>query len=190
MSLVVVPLAWFAVSVIAYGMTLSLGNMEGSIYTNGYSSAAANLVSYLFIGPMANCLGRKKLLILSFFITGVVCMLYEPLSSLHIALTYVCLALGTFGATSAFNLVYIITTEVFPTVYRGTVFGFSNMMARAGGILAPLIDEVGKKNFMYVFGALGIAGALVSLLVKETKGQVMADTAEEERRKSGLINES
>ena len=70
------------------------------------------------------------------------CLLYYPLSSLGESPAYICIALGTLGASAAFTIVYLVTAEAFPTVYRGTVFGVSNVMARVGGILAPLVDGV------------------------------------------------
>ena len=63
--LAVVPFIWFVVSVTGEGMTLAIGNLAGSIYTNGYFNASANLVALFFAGPIANCLGRKKSMILS-----------------------------------------------------------------------------------------------------------------------------
>ena len=99
-------------------------------------------MSYLIIGPLPNLIGRKKSLILTFLIGGMACLLYYPLSSLGESLTYVCIALGGLGATAGFNIAYLVTTEAFPTVYRGTVFGASNVMSRVGGILAPLVDGV------------------------------------------------
>ena len=60
------------------------------------------------------------------------------------------------------------------------MFGVGNGVARLGGILAPLVNSLAEKSFMYVFGALGIACALFSFLLKETKGVVMADTPDQE----------
>ena len=47
-------------------------------------------------------------------------------------------------------------------------------------MLAPLIDGAADKSFMYIFGSLGIASAVCSLLLRETKGELMADTTEQE----------
>ena len=77
-------------------------------------------------------------------------------------------------------MVYLITTEMFPSVYRGTVFGIANVCARVGGMLAPVIDGAADKSFMYIFGSLGIASAVCSLVLRETKGELMADTTEQE----------
>lgn len=39
-----------------------------------------------------------------------------------------------------------------------------------GAILGPVVAGLLEGNLMYVFGALGVLGALTSLLLKETQG--------------------
>ena len=127
---------------------------------------------------MAEGMGRKNSLIFCFMISGVGCLLYTPAYQLGKVPTYICLLLGKFGSSGAFTHVYLITTEAMPTVYRGTVFGITNISARVGGILAPLVSAVTKSSFMYIFGALGITSGVLSFLLRETKGRLMADTAD------------
>ena len=80
---------------------------------------------------------------------------------------YIFLVFGKLGASCTFMLVYLITTEMFPTVYRGTVFGIANLSARVGGLIAPIIpDLVGKNWFMFVFGILGLMSCAGSLVLK------------------------
>ena len=165
-----------------FGINFSLENLKGSIYINGYISGGAEIVSYFVAGIMANTLGRKWSIIFCFFVGGFACLFYQLASSAGLAWTYVCVLFGKFGAACTFNMVYLITTEMFPTVFRGTVFGIANIFARIGGILAPIIDGVAKDSFMYIFGALGLLSAFSSFLLRETKGEVMSDTLEQEER--------
>ena len=184
LPLIVIPVIWFTVDIVYYGINFSLGNLQGSIYVNGYLSGGAEVISYCIAGVMANTLGRKYSIVFCFLLGGVACLLYKPATSLGLTWTYVCVLLGKFGAACTFNMVYLITTEMFPTVYRGSVFGLANICARVGGILAPLVDGFSPDGFMYIFGALGVLSGICSLLLRETKGEVMADTDEQERRKS------
>ncbi len=180
--LIVIPFIWLTVDMVYYGINFGLGELKGSIYINGILSGGAELVSYIFSAMMANYMGRKPAVILCFFISGFACIFYALATKGGLVLTYVCVLLGKFGAASNFNLVYLITTEMFPTVFRGTVFGISNVSARLGGIISPIIDFNLKDYFMYIFGTLGIISAICSFLLRETKGQKMADTFEEEDR--------
>ena len=68
---------------------------------------------------------------------------------------------------------------MFPTVYRGTVFGIANVSARVGGILAPLVSQVtGDRYFMIVFGILGCLSCFGSFALKETRDAKMEDNLE------------
>ena len=71
-----VPFIWFAVTFIAYGITYSIGNFPGSIYTNGYLTALAHVVPYYWAN--GEWLGRKKSMILGFFISGLASLLLNP----------------------------------------------------------------------------------------------------------------
>jgi MFS family permease len=46
---------------------------------------------------------------------------------------------GKFGAASVFALLFVFTTELFPTVVRNSALGTNSAAARVGGVLAPVI---------------------------------------------------
>ena len=66
---------------VSYGILLSIGELNGSIYTNGYITGAAILIAQSLTGVMAEGLGRKTSLVLCFLVSGVACILYTPLQS-------------------------------------------------------------------------------------------------------------
>ena len=102
------------------------------------SMGGAEVSGYAIAGVLSNTLGIKKSIILSFLVGGIACLIYEPVTSWGTDWTYMCLVFGKLGASCTFNMVYLITTEMFPSVYRGIVFGRVNVCARVGGMLAPL----------------------------------------------------
>lgn len=50
---------------------------------------------------------------------------------------------GKFGVTSAFCVVYAVTSELFPTVIRNTAMGCCSMAARVGTIISPFVIYLG-----------------------------------------------
>lgn len=52
--------------------------------------------------------------------------------------------LGKFGMTSAFCIVYAVTSELFPTVIRNSAMGCCSMAARIGTIVSPFILYLGE----------------------------------------------
>ena len=167
--MVLISFIWFSVVLAGWGISFALAIIPGSIYTNGYINAAANIFSYFFINPMANRIGRKVSLIITLFMGGVGFLLYQPLSTLGEIPTYVCMTVGVFGSVCALNFVYLVTTESFPTVYRGTAFGFGSLWARVGGIVAPLLVQIAQNSLMYIFGGMCMVSGVFSFFLKETK---------------------
>ena len=112
--------------------------------------------------------------IVSFAISGVACIVYPFISS-HLVLGYFCVMFGKLGVGSAFQLVMLWTTEIFPTRVRGTAFGFCNIFGRIGGIVAPQISSLIPNYFMLLFGMISVLCCLISFFVKETHGIELED---------------
>ena len=77
---------------------------------NGYFYGAAIVASQFMAAPMVNGLGRKKSLILLFFLVGLACLLYEPLKSLGTVSTYICLVVEAIGVSCIFTAVFLVTS--------------------------------------------------------------------------------
>lgn len=75
-----------------------------------------------------------------------------------------------FGISSAFCIVYVLTTELYPTEIRGLAFGLSNTFGRAGSILATIMTEYDPNVYLTINFLLAITCIALSLLLKETKG--------------------
>ena len=77
---------------------------------NGYFYGAAKVGSQPIAGVIVNGLGRKKSLILLFFLVGLACFLYEPLKSLGTVPTYICLVVEAVGTSWIFTALYLVTS--------------------------------------------------------------------------------
>ena len=66
-------------------------------------------------------------------------------------LAVVCLAmLGKFAITCTFSMVYVYTTELYPTSIRTVSLGASNAMSRVGGTLAPFAADFVRIFIHYI----------------------------------------
>lgn len=165
---------WFTVVLVYYGINFGIGQLRGDIYLNGVISGVAELAGYLASGLCSRCYGRKTIGIVSFAIAGVACLLYPFLADSQSA-AYILVMLGKLGVGSAFQLVMLWTTELFPTPVRGTAFGLSNVFGRIGGILAPLASSVLPTWFMLIFGVFSLLCCVVTFFLKDTSSTELED---------------
>ena len=90
-------------------------------------------------------LGRKPILVFCQLLAGITCIIAAFIDGTG-AITAFTLA-GKFGASSAFAIIYLYTAELYPTVIRNTALGTASMLARIGGIVAPLLGLIRLKQF-------------------------------------------
>ncbi|XP_048406881.1 solute carrier family 22 member 15 isoform X4 [Stegostoma tigrinum] len=150
--------------------------------------------------------GRRKTMTAFLLFAGVACIstmfLPRHLAGLDMGflLNVTSLALcGKLAVSAAFNIVYVFTAELYPTVIRNAGLGICSMSCRVGGILAPFVPSLKSLNPsmpFIVFGIAGMSGGLLGLLLPETLNKPIAESIEdlhtpayqnlEDKRKKGV----
>ena len=103
----------------------------------------------------------------------------------------VCFAFLQFFFNFGANMTtFVIPAEVFPTRVKGFAHGFSAACGKAGAVAASLgfskaANSIGTANVLWIFFAISIVGAAVTLLLPETKGRD-ADIVDLEERRAAL----
>ena len=75
----------------------------------------------------------------------------------------VCGILGIFWIAGNYNLMFIYTTELFPTVVRNAALGRTSLAAQMGAMLAPIVVVLGERWPFVVFAGCGIGGGSVCI---------------------------
>jgi hypothetical protein len=86
---------------------------------------------------------------------------------------------GRLRIAAAFNMVFLYTTELFPTVLRSAALGTCTLVARLGGNVAQqiiLLQTLSPSLTFIVFGGASAAACFVTTYLAETKGVTMQDT--------------
>eukprot|EP00494_Astrolonche_serrata_P001744 UN01750 len=88
----------------------------------------------------------------------------------------VCGVVGIFGMAATYNLLFIYTAELFPTVVRNAALGCTSQASQMGAILAPMVVVLGERVPFAVFGVSGIIGGLLVFYLPETMNKPLYDT--------------
>ncbi|XP_020592244.1 organic cation/carnitine transporter 4-like isoform X2 [Phalaenopsis equestris] len=169
----------FMCAVVYYGLTLNVVNLKTNLYLSVTLNSVAEMPAYVITAVLLDRLGRKPLGIGTMLLSGVFCLIGFFIGGAGMmmkTLRMVCGVIGIFGMAAMYNLLFIYTAELFPTVVRNAALGCVTQASQLGAILAPLVVVAGQSLPFAVFGACGIAGALLTCFLPETMNKPLYDT--------------
>ncbi|XP_071114672.1 organic cation transporter protein-like [Haliotis cracherodii] len=188
----IIFLNWFVVSMVYYGLSLHSDNLgAGSLHLNFLLVGLVEFPAFVFVILLLNKLGRKVMYCASVLVGGVSCILTiftilyadQTLQWVTVLLAMV----GKLGSTGGFLIIYIFSSELFPTVIRHSATGASSSCARAGAMVAPYVVDMGKfvgGDFgrvlpLLMFGSLAVLVGLLALFLPETLDRDLPETIED-----------
>merc|ERR1711991_329019 len=176
-------------------MSIALSRISDNIYLSIVYLTVLQIPPYFFTGYVLKIFGRRFILGFCLFQGGLSCIIFaffsdftheqNKVSSSSTFIQIIAFA-SMLGLTLSFSVIYIFTSELFPTTFRGLGFGVTNVGARIGGILAPFIVEfqfLGKRTPSITFGILALIGGITSyIFLPETKGCGTLETLEDMKK--------
>ncbi|XP_051936704.1 solute carrier family 22 member 15 isoform X2 [Hippocampus zosterae] len=177
---------WYVCSLVYYGLTLGAGDMSGNRYLNVAMYGLVELPAYPLCVYFMNqpWAGRRKSLsgFLCLAAWACLCTIFIP-EDAESSLAATSLALlGKLTVSAAFNIVYVYTSELYPTVVRNAGLGVCAMSCRVGGILAPFVPSMRALATAVPFGVFclsGLSAAALVLLLPETLNAPPEQTLEQ-----------
>jgi len=169
-------------------LTLAAGNSGGGLYQATALSGAVEVPAYVLTNTLLRVLGRRRTLAGFMVIGGIACLGIQMFSNSLPFLVPSLALLGKLSLAASFAVVYIHSSEIFPTSLRPSAMGLVTVGARLGGILAPYIVMLGDdhENLQFtVFGMLSLAAGLANLKLPETLGRPLPDTVADMSRLLG-----
>jgi MFS transporter, putative metabolite transport protein len=151
----------------------------GTLAANGIAALGA-LLGMLLVERV----GRRRLLIVSFWVTAIALFMIGGWSSAPGMIVVICFAVFSLFNAASGDLTGVYPAEVFPSHLRASGVGFAAAFSRIGAALGTFLLPVGITNIgigpsVIIGGALCVVGALVShLWAPRTDGLSLTRTAE------------
>ncbi|XP_046582562.1 organic cation transporter protein-like [Haliotis rubra] len=190
----VIFLNWFVVSLGFYGLGLNVASLGGSVYTNVFISAGAELVGHIACLLLLDRIGRKSLHCTCMLLGGVCCTAtLLPVVYGGGSLNWLTITLALTGrgfAVASFDVIWLYSSELFPTVIRNSALAAANISARVGGTISPYIanlalvitGDFGRAVPLIIFGTSMAVAGLAALALPETLNNPLPDTIEDARQ--------
>ena len=184
---------WFVNGFAYYALSLTAGELGGSIYLNFVFLSIAEIPATLFLTYLPNRFGRKKTVIVSSFFAGIFCIAVGliPLIDSRPILRVAFGIIGKFFCTLSLDIIYVWSFELFPTNIRSKGLSLVYMAFNIGSVASPWIAQ-GLKVYsehlsFLIMGGSALFGALAGLALEETKGKDAKDTLEEVIRNKDFV---
>ncbi|KAF5730597.1 hypothetical protein HS088_TW19G00189 [Tripterygium wilfordii] len=168
----------FLCTIVYYGISLNVVNLETNLYLNVLLNAVAEMPAFAITAVLLDKFGRKPLAIGTMWFSGVFCLIGMMIRSVGIwkVVRMFCGVMGIFGMAGTYNLLTVYTTELFPTMVRGAALGCVAQAAQTGAILAPFVVVLGGGLPFLVFAICGILGGVLAFYLPETLNRPLYDT--------------
>lgn len=168
----------FTCSVVYYGLSLNVVNLETNLYITVLVNAVAEMPAFFLTAVLIDRFGRKPLGVGTQWFSGIFCIVGSFMGNEGAwkVMRMACGVLGIFGMAGTYNLLFIYAMELFPTVVRNAALGCATQAAQLGAIMAPFVVVMGGGIPFLIFGVCGIVGGLLTFYLPETLNKPLYDT--------------
>ncbi|RLN38918.1 hypothetical protein C2845_PM01G17130 [Panicum miliaceum] len=183
--------ASFGVGMVYLGMPLNVGSLGSNLYLSVTYNALAELPSAVVAWLLIRMANRRGLVIALTAAAGACSLACAAIPQGAAAARTAAEVVSFFAACTAFDVMLVYFTELFPTSVRNSAVGLVRQALVLGGVAAPVLAALGRERSFWSFGMFGVAIGCSGLFVAclpETRGKSMSDTmAEEEERNDGAV---
>eukprot|EP00927_Polykrikos_kofoidii_P049775 TRINITY_DN43788_c0_g1_i1.p1 TRINITY_DN43788_c0_g1~~TRINITY_DN43788_c0_g1_i1.p1 ORF type:complete len:514 (-),score=46.17 TRINITY_DN43788_c0_g1_i1:197-1639(-) len=173
---------WFAISLEFYGLSLSSSSGPLDVHSGNMVNGLSCIPGYLVSGVLMEWapVGRRGAVGGGLIVAGA-CLLVSCLGRREMLIVPYYIA--TSAASLAFAVIYVFSSELFPTDIRGTAVGLQSLCGRLGAMIAPFVAELGSKGHptlaLEAFAFPCIAAGVLLIPLPETRGSPLLGTIDD-----------
>ncbi|KAK5920753.1 hypothetical protein CgunFtcFv8_024526 [Champsocephalus gunnari] len=173
---------WFSLNVSFFGLSFNMSALSGNPFLNYILLTAVELPAYTASWLVAHSFPHR-LSCISFTLLGALALLLIQITlDSNPAITLTLVLLGKFGILTGIAVLYIFTSELFPTVIRNTAMSSCAMFSRVGSSVSPYLLHLAVFNQFLpwiIMGCLSLLSLLVCFFLPETFREPLIDTIEQ-----------
>ncbi|KAK5890236.1 hypothetical protein CesoFtcFv8_013776 [Champsocephalus esox] len=173
---------WFSLNVSFFGLSFNMSALSGNPFLNYILLTAVELPAYTASWLVAHSFPHR-LSCISFTLLGALALLLIQITlDSNPAITLTLVLLGKFGILAGIAVLYIFTSELFPTVIRNSAMSSCAMFSRVGSSVSPYLLHLAVFNQFLpwiIMGCLSLLSLLVCFFLPETFREPLIDTIEQ-----------
>uniref|UniRef100_A0AAG5DWA7 Major facilitator superfamily (MFS) profile domain-containing protein n=2 Tax=Anopheles atroparvus TaxID=41427 RepID=A0AAG5DWA7_ANOAO len=180
--LIICSFCWFTNVMVYYGLTLNSVTLAGDKNINFILITLVEIPAALSMNFIMNRFPRRITQFVSLALCGVLCLLTQVIPSDVSWINTVMFLMSKMAISFSFGVLYIYTSEIFPTNLRQSLLSMCSMIGRLGAIVAPqmpLLAKVWSPLPMVLFGSIALVSAITILKFPETGNVRLPNTASE-----------
>ena len=152
-------------SFVYYVINFQMKNIPGSLVQNTIVSQlaeiSADIVSGVILTSIGHTYGFQSMFALTIGGTLLLMAFQTNLTLIPLFIT-----MAKFGVSAAFNMVYIGSVQLIPTLFSSSVFGLCNVVARLITMASPVVAEMKQPTpLLLVMGGSACAIVIAKFLV-------------------------
>ncbi|XP_008284897.1 solute carrier family 22 member 7-like isoform X1 [Stegastes partitus] len=175
-------IVWYGVAFTYYGISLNISGFGLNPYLTQFIFASIEMPMKIGVYFLLEKIGRRFSQMTALLGAGLFLFINMFVSRDKWVIRTVVAVLGKSMSEASFTIIYLFTTELYPTVVRQNGLGYTSFIARLGVSVSPLImllEDVWHLLPAAIYCAVAVISGLVASLLPETLNSRLPEVIED-----------
>ncbi|XP_058021162.1 solute carrier family 22 member 7 [Ahaetulla prasina] len=182
---------WFGAAFCYYTISMNITGFGLGMYMTQFVFGFIEVPAKLLVFVMVNRIGRRKSQAWALILSGLCVGINIIVPTSQGIVRSVIAIIGKGFSEAAFTIVFLYSSELYPTILRQSGQGYCSFMARLGACVAPLVfllDSIWKPLPQTASFAMALLCGSSAFFLPETRGIRLPETIEDIEKQSSKGN--